>query len=612
MLSPPPISVAVVIEIYEYTLYISGYVKTAAGEGIEGVDITFSNDEGTATTDSSGNYSNGVSYDWSDTATPSKAGYTFSPSSRSYANVTSDKTGEDYTATLLTYNISGSVSVEGTGLRGVVMNGLPGNPTTDASGNYSDTVDYDWSGTATPSKAGYAFSPASRTYTNVTSAQATQDYIAILNTYTLTTEVNPTDGGSITKNPDQTSYTHGDTVELTATVNTGYTFSGWTGDVPSGHESDNPLSITMDSNKILTAIFTIKTYTISGTVTVGGSGLEGVLIDSLPGGPTTNNSGYYATTVDYGWSGTVTPFKAGYTFSPPSRIYTNVTAEQINQDYIATANTRTISGSVKNASGEGIEGVTITFSNGGSASTTDASGNYSYSVNYGWSGTVTPSKTGYTFSPSVRSYTNVTSDQTRQDYTAILDYSLTTYVNPSGGGNVTKNPDKTSYTHGDTVDLTANANAGYTFTEWTGDVPSGQESDNPVTITIDADKSITANFWKKGPCFIATAAYGSPIHPHLDILQEFRDKYLMPSKLGRMLVSFYYKYSPFFADLIARHKVLKGAVRFSLLPVIVFSYSMLHFGPVFTTFMFLFICLLSIPLILFCLRRMRRVEPGLA
>ena len=34
--------------------------------------------------------------------------------------------------------------------------------------------------------------------------------------------------------------------------------------------------------------------------------------------------GAYNATVGYGWSGTVTPVKAGYTFNPPNRQYTNV------------------------------------------------------------------------------------------------------------------------------------------------------------------------------------------------------------------------------------------------------------------------------------------------
>jgi len=149
--------------------------------------------------------------------------------------------------------------------------------------------------------------------------------------------------------------------------------------------------------------------------------------------------------------------------------------------------------------------------------------------------------------------------------------------------------------------------------EWTGDVPSGNENDNPVTITMDADKSITASFsdipseepGKKGGCFIATAAYGSLLHPYVRILRDFRDRYLMPGKLGRMLVNFYYKYSPLVADFIARNKALKVVVRISLLPLVAFSYSLLHFGPIITALILVLISALSIFFAWFYRRRMK-------
>ena len=72
--------------------------------------------------------------------------------------------------------------------------------------------------------------------------------------------------------------------------------------------------------------------------------------------------------------------------------------------------TYTISGNA------GVGGATMTYT-GGSTSA-DGSGNYSFLVSSGWSGTVTPSKSGYTFSPPSRSYSNVTSNQTGQNYTA--------------------------------------------------------------------------------------------------------------------------------------------------------------------------------------------------
>jgi len=95
-------------------------------------------------------------------------------------------------------------------------------------------------------------------------------------------------------------------------------------------------------------------------------------------------------------------------------------------------------------------------------------------------------------------------------------------------------------------------------------------------------------------CFIATAAYDSPLHPYVKILRDFRNTYIMPNKLGRLLVYFYYKYSPFIEELITKHKALKATVRITLLPVIAFSYSMLYLGPVITAVMLVFIFALPI------------------
>jgi len=75
---------------------ISGYVKTSDGRPIKAVTITFSNNGGTATTYSNGYYIKFVPSGWSGTATPSKQGYTFYPTYRSYSNVTSKKTNQNY------------------------------------------------------------------------------------------------------------------------------------------------------------------------------------------------------------------------------------------------------------------------------------------------------------------------------------------------------------------------------------------------------------------------------------------------------------------------------------------------------------------------------------
>jgi len=95
-------------------------------------------------------------------------------------------------------------------------------------------------------------------------------------------------------------------------------------------------------------------------------------------------------------------------------------------------------------------------------------------------------------------------------------------------------------------------------------------------IYIDDDG---ASFWVVGGCFIATAAYGSPLDPYVKILRKFRDKYLLTNKIGRKLVRIYYSYSPGIAGYISKHDSIKVITRLSLLPVIGLSWVILTFGP---------------------------------
>ncbi|KPL25661.1 MAG: hypothetical protein AMJ75_00090 [Phycisphaerae bacterium SM1_79] len=156
---------------------ILGYVRTSGGSGISGVAMTDWPGTDPVTT-SSGYYSGIVSYGWSGTITPSKSGYTFSPTSKSYSNVRSDKSNENYTGTLITPTISGYVTTSGgAGISGVTMTGWPGtDPVTSSSGYYSGTVYYGWSGRVTPSKSGYSFNPPFTPYSNVTSDKSNENY----------------------------------------------------------------------------------------------------------------------------------------------------------------------------------------------------------------------------------------------------------------------------------------------------------------------------------------------------------------------------------------------------------------------------------------------------
>ena len=71
-----------------------------------------------------------------------------------------------------------------------------------------------------------------------------------------------------------------------------------------------------------------------------------------------------------------------------------------------------------------------------------------------------------------------------------------------------------------------------------------------------------------GGCFIATAAYGSALEPHVAILRRFRDRYLEATPAGRALVNFYYRVSPGLAERIRGSESLRWLTRGILWPVV--------------------------------------------
>ena len=89
-------------------------------------------------------------------------------------------------------------------------------------------------------------------------------------------------------------------------------------------------------------------FSISGYVVEidGNTPVKDVLMSAGDTNTLTDANGYYELSVDYGWSGVITPEKEGYVFEPSSNTYNNVTQSYNDVNYTATLMTFKIAGYV--------------------------------------------------------------------------------------------------------------------------------------------------------------------------------------------------------------------------------------------------------------------------
>ena len=302
-----------------------------------------------------------------------------------------------------------------------------------------------------------------------------------INTYTITANANPAAGGTVN---GAGNYTYGQTVTLNAIANTNYSFVNWTenGSIVS---TAAEYSFTATENRTLVANFATITYTITasanptegGTITGAGDYTYGqnVTLNAVA------NTGY--TFVNWTENGTIVSTDVEYSFTANDD-RTLVANFEINTYTITASANPTEYGTVSGA-GNYTHGQTVTL-------IATANTDYSF-VNWTENGSIVSTDAEYSFT--------ATASRTLVANFATITYTITASASPVAGGTVTGSG---SYASGQEVNLSAIANTGYNFTNWTenGSVVS---TNADYSFTAEADRILVANFTLNTYTISATA-----------------------------------------------------------------------------------------------------------
>jgi len=388
--------------------------------------------------------------------------------------------------------------------------------------------------------------------------------------------VSSTVGGAVTA-PGEGMFIYdvGEVVSLVAEADEHYHFVEWTGDVDTIADRYSPsTSITMNDSYSVTANFELDegwhslsiSSTRGGSVTRPGEGVylceDGTVLELVAEADTANHYHFAYWSGDVGTVGDVIAAS------------TNIT---MNGSYAITANFEL---------DEGWHSLSISSTDGGSV-TNPGEGVFVYAdgevVNL-----VAVAEEGYRFLEWTGDVSTV-ADVKAAETTIVMNSSCAITANfqswhpqpvteltisSTSGGRVVRPGEGTfSYPLGAEVSLVAEPVSGYRFIGWSGDVDTVEDVNAAsTTITMDGSYSIIANFSAvKSLCFIATAAYGTPMAEEIQVLREFRDEYLLTNPLGEGLVDVYYRVSPPIAEFITEHAGVKPIVRAMLVPAVAMS-----------------------------------------
>jgi len=318
-----------------------------------------------------------------------------------------------------------------------------------------------WSFSAWSGGVSGSVNPASVTIdgSKVVTATFTKDQ------YTLTVNVVGA-GCSVTKSPDQATYTYGTSVQLTPMAASGWSFSGWSGDLTG---SAVPGTISMTGSKVVTATFTQDAYAL--TVSTVGSGSVGKIPDQA--------SYHYGDVVQLTASPT-----AGWSFQSWSGALTGS----------ANPADLTITGDMSVTATFTQNTYTLTVTNSGSGSVNlDNNGPYHYGDTVqltavpaiGWSFSVWSGDLSGSVNP-----TTILVDGNKAVTATFTQNTYTLYTSVDGSGSIDLNSPG-PYHYGDVVQFTAVPAIGWSFDHWSQDLTG---SSNPATLTITGNMAVTAHF----------------------------------------------------------------------------------------------------------------------
>jgi len=426
-----------------FTTYtVSGTINIGTGT-LAGVTIAITGSSTTSTTsDASGNYTINLPVGGNYTLTPSKAYYSFAPVSVSTAALIGPWSGNNFTATVDTYTVSGTITSGGNALAGVTVS-VTGSSTTstvtDASGNYSFTLDALGAYTLTPAKTHYGFTPTNATISSLT-ADSTQNFTAVLSSYTVAGYVYyagaPLLGATVSLTGDRTLNTTTDDTgyySFMVSAEGSYTV---TPDKTNYHFT--PVSASTASlNMTWVTNFTahMTTYTVSGTVTLGGSPMAGVQVNVTGSASTvltTDASGNYTVDLEQGGSYTLTPYKANYWFAPVSVTTASLQGTWSANNFAAALSTYTVNGTITQGA-HAFAGVTVSVTGSSTTSTTtDALGNYSFILDGNGDYTITPSYANYWFTPAAVSTATLSGAWSNNFDATLSTYTVSGTVSAGG------------------------------------------------------------------------------------------------------------------------------------------------------------------------------------